>query len=234
MLQAELSRFTSYFDGRSIEIAVVAIGLIGSIVRLALRKRPEPIFPGVVIAFGVFTILVSSKTEYYMILFYPLLLLLVGRELASIPWPRAWIGPVGALVILWLLVSPMGFDDNVQDILDAEVDFQDRDYAALIDEIRYDIPTGASIMGPPVYWPGLWDHPFTDVFVWERVRTERSTSFAEFARGISPDYVVLDVKARYEVFRDSPRFMNEYAQLVTTIRHVGYGRVEIWKKRTSA
>jgi hypothetical protein len=234
MLQAEISRFTSYFEGRSIEIAVVALGLIGSIVRLALKKRPEPLFPGLVIAFAVFTVLVSSKTEYYMILFYPPMLLLVARELASIPWPRAWIGLAGALVILWLLVAPMGFDDNIQDILDAEVDFQDRDYAALIDEIRNDIPEEASILGPPVYWPGLWDHPYTDVFVWERVRAERSSRFAEFARGINPDYVVLDVKARYEVFRDSPRFMDEYAQLVSTIRHVGYGRVEIWKKRASA
>jgi 4-amino-4-deoxy-L-arabinose transferase-like glycosyltransferase len=234
MLQSEVSRFTSYFEGRSIEIAVVALGLLGAIVRLVLKKSPEPLFPGLVIAFAIFTVLVSSKTEYYMVLFYPALLLLVARELSGIPWPRAWIGVIGSLVILWVLVSPMGFDDNVQDILDAEVDFQDRDYFALIDEIRHDIPSGASILAPPVYWPGLWDHPYTDVFVWERVRAERNISFAEFARGINPDYVVLDVKARYEVFRDSPRFMDEYAQLVSTIRHVGYGRVEIWKKRASA
>jgi 4-amino-4-deoxy-L-arabinose transferase-like glycosyltransferase len=234
MLQAELSRFSSYFDGRSIEIGVVAVGLIGALVRIGLRKRPDPLLPGLLIAFGIFTVLVSSKTEYYMILFYPLLLLLVARELASIPWPRQWIGIVGGAVLMVIAVVPMGFDDNVGDIQESQVDFLDRDYFALIDEIRHEIPDGASILAPPVYWPGLWDHPFTDVFVWERVRAERNLSFAEFARAINPDFVVLDVKARYEVFRNSPRFMDEYAQLVSSIRHVGYGRVEIWKRRATA
>jgi len=233
MLQAEMSRFTSYFEGRSIEAGVVAIGLIGAIVRMVLRKRPDPLLPGLLIAFGVFTVLVSSKTEYYMILFYPVLLLLVARELASIPWPREWMGIVGGFVLMAVLVAPMGFDDNLGDILDAEVDFVGRDYSALISTIRHEIPDGASILAPPVYWPGLWDYPYTDVFVWERVRAERNISFAEFARGINPDFVVLDVKARYEVFRNSPRFMDEYAQLVTTIRHVGYGRVEVWKRRAN-
>jgi hypothetical protein len=141
---------------------------------------------------------------------------------------------VGGAVLMAMAVVPMGFDDNLGDIQESQVDFQDRDYFALIDEIRHEIPDGASILAPPVYWPGLWDYPFTDVFVWERVRAERNLSFAEFARGINPDFVVLDVKARYEVFRNSPRFMDEYAQLVTSIRHVGYGRVEIWKRRVTA
>ena len=234
MVQAEWSRFTSYFQGRSIEAVLVLAGIVGALLRLMRRRSPEPLLPGLVIAFVVFTVLVSSKTEYYMILFYPMLLLLVARELAAIDWGAQGSRVVGGLMLAAVMVAPMGFEDNLGDILGSGEDMKERDYFSLIREIRDVVPAGASVLAPPVYWPGLWDYPYTDVFVWERVRAERNGSFAEFARGIDPDYVVLDVKARYEVFRNSPRFMDEYAQLVTTIRHVGYGRVEIWKRRANA
>ncbi|MFN0070463.1 MAG: ArnT family glycosyltransferase [Chloroflexota bacterium] len=234
MLQAEWSRFTSYFEGRAIEAVLVLVGLVGSMRRLIRRDAPEPLLLGLLVAFVIFTVLVSSKTEYYMILFYPMLLLLVARELASLSWVAYGSRVVGGLMLATVMVAPMGFEDNLGDILQSGDEMKERDYFSLIGEIRQSVPAGASVLAPPVYWPGLWDYPYTDVFVWERVRSERNISFAEFARGVGPDFVILDVKARYEVFRNSPRFMDEYAQLVTTIRHVGYGRVEIWKRRAGA
>jgi hypothetical protein len=231
MFLAEWSRFTSYFEGRVIEAVLVLVGLAGAGWRLVRREAPEPLLPGLLIAFLVFMVLVSSKTEYYMILFYPMLLLLVGRELATVSWRIQRSGVLGVPLLAVVILAPMGFEDNLGDITKSGEDMKDRDYVSLTRELRAAVTDGASVLAPPVYWPGLWDHPFTDIVTWERVKAERNVSFPEFTRGIKPDYVLLDVKSRYEVFRTAPRFMDEYAQLVTTIRHVGYGRIEVWKRR---
>src|SRR6185295_15519040 len=128
MLQAEWSRFTSYFQGRSIEAVLVSVGIAGALLRLFRHRCPDPLLPGLAIAFVVFTILVSSKTEYYMILFYPMLLLLVARELAAINWEAQGSRVVGGLMLAAVMVAPMGFEDNLGDILGNGEDMKDRDY----------------------------------------------------------------------------------------------------------
>lgn len=231
MVLAEWSRFTSYYEGRVAEALLILVGIVGVIRRVIRREPLDPLLPGLLVAFVVFTVLVSSKTEYYMILFYPFLLLLLGRELAEIGALLRSRRLLAGMLLAVLIVAPMGFEDNLGDMTMTTEEIKDRDYFSLIREIRQTVPPGASVLAPPVYWPGLPDYPYVDYYVWERLRAERNVSFAEFAREVRPDYVLLDVKARFEVFRNSPRFMDEYAQLVTTIRHVGYGRVEVWKRR---
>jgi len=241
-LQAELWRWHQYFVHRLAELALLAIGVLAAIWRLAqgreipVSRRLDPLLVGLVAAFVVFVLLVNSKTEFYMILFFPVLVLLLAAAIAEVgsqlvPGGRL----VGAALLVILAVSAMGFEDNFRDVVEAASDFRERDYSVLSSQLQAQIPAGSKVVAPPVYWIGLAQPPYyldyVDFYVWERVRRERSMSWPEFLREIDPDYVVLDPKAKYDVTRSTPRFMEDNAELVTQIKHVNYGLVQVWKIR---
>ncbi len=47
---------------------------------------------------------------------------------------------------------------------------------------------------PPLYWIGLKDHPFSDIYVYERVERQYGMSAAEYLDAIKPDLVITDAK----------------------------------------
>ena len=53
---------------------------------------------------------------------------------------------------------------------------------------------GARILAPPVYWIGLKDHPYADIFVFERVERQYGMTAAQFLDEIKPDLVITDAK----------------------------------------
>jgi hypothetical protein len=132
-----------------------------------------------------------------------------------------------------LAVTGMGFEDNFRDVIEAVSDFRERDYSVLSAQLQAEIPPGSKVVAPPTYWIGLARPPYyldyVDFYVWERIRRERNVSWPQFLAEINPDYVILDVNAKYDVTRSTPRFMDDNAALVAQIRHVKYGRVEVWK-----
>jgi 4-amino-4-deoxy-L-arabinose transferase-like glycosyltransferase len=237
-LQAELWRWDQYFAGRLVELVLLATGVLAALWRSISARRLDPLLGGLLVAFAVFVVLVSNKTEFYMILFFPALILLLAAAIAALGPP---VGPglapriVAAGLLVALAVGAMGFEDNFRDIVEAASNFQDRDYSALTEELQASIPAGARVVAPPIYWIGLSRPPYyldyVDIYVWERIRRERSISWPEFLRDIGPEYVILDSKAKYEVTRSTPRYMEENADLLAQIRHVNYGRVEVWKMR---
>jgi 4-amino-4-deoxy-L-arabinose transferase-like glycosyltransferase len=237
-LQAELWRWNQYFSGRIVELGLLSIGALAVAWRMVRTRRLDPLFIGLLLAFGVFVVLVSSKTEYYLILFFPLLALLLGSVIGEVGANLGGARLVAAALLVVLAVSAMGFEDNFRDVIEAASDFQERDYAALSAQLRREIPPGSKVVAPPVYWIGLAHPPYyleyVDFYVWERIRRERNMSWSDFMRDIDPDYVVLDVKAKYDVTRDNPRYLENNADLVTQIKHVKYDRVEVWRLRTAA
>ena len=246
-LQSELGRWHQYFARRIVEFALLALGIVAVAWRSMATRRLDPLLGGVLIAFAVFVVLVSSKTEYYTILFFPMLVLLLASAIADLGSSLATpLGPtvtplgttgtprlLAAALVAILAVAALGFEDNFRDIVEAASDFRERDYGALTQQLQAQIPPGSKVVAPPVYWIGLARPPYyleyVDFYVWERVRRERNVSWPEFLSRIDPEYVVLDVKAKYEVTRSTPRFMEDNADLVAQIRHVNYGRVEVWK-----
>ncbi len=245
-LQAELGRWAQYFGRRIVELALLAIGVWAAVRRSFATRRLDPLLGGLLIALGVFVVLVSSKTEYYLILFFPMLVLLLasaiaelGAGLAAVPGGALVTGvrPLAGALLAVLAVSGLGFEDNFRDIVEAASDFRERDYGALSAQLQAQIPPGSVVVAPPVYWIGLARPPYyleyVDFYVWERIRRERNVSWPEFLRQIDPEYVILDVKAKYDVTRSTPRFMEDNADLVAQIRHVHYTRVEVWKMRAS-
>lgn len=230
MLAAELGRFTSYYtEDRRLELLVIAAGLVAAAVQALRRRRLDPLLLGLATAFVGFVTIVSSKSEFYLILFQPWLLLLAAGGcaalVAAIPLLR------GPLLVLVVALAPLlvGYPDNYEDMATAASNFAERGYPALIAEIREVVPPGASIIGPPLYWIGLSDHPYTDYYVWERLRAERRERFSEYVARRRPDLAILDAKSRHQVAINSPDFLERNAVLLKTVKHVGFDRVEIWK-----
>ena len=241
-VQAEIGRWHQYFSRRVVELALLGIGVVAAARRSIATRRLDPLLGGLLLAFAIFVVLVSSKTEYYTILFFPMLVLLLATAVAELGSNLATpLGVTGtsrllaAALVVILAVSALGFEDNFRDIVESASDFRERDYGALTQQLQAQIPPGSVVVAPPVYWIGLARPPYyldyVDFYVWERIRRERNVSWPEFLRQIDPDYVILDAKAKYDVTRSAPRFMEDNADLVAQFRHVHYTRVEVWKMR---
>lgn len=235
---AELGRWTQYFNHRWTEAAFVVLGLAVGIVRMVRQRRLDPLVGGLVAALVVFVVLVSSKTEFYMILFFPMLILLVAAAIADVGARLTGAHALAAALLVMMAIGVMGFEDNFRDMIEASTDLNERDYGVLTRNIQATIPAGSRVVGPPVFWIGLAQSPYyldyVDFYVWERVRRDRNISWAQFLADVNPEYVVLDSKAKSDVLRNMPRFMDDNAELVASWRHVNYTRVEVWKMRGSS
>jgi hypothetical protein len=230
MVEGELGRFGGYFtDDRRAELAALLAALAFAGWRAGRRRYADPLLLGLAAAFVLFVLLVSGKSEFYVVLFYPwLMLLLAGlvvAPLGRLPWMWAPVAVAAAVAAY----SVFGVEDNQEDMVTARENFAERGYYALIDEIRPLVPPGASVLGPPLFWIGLSDHPYTDYFVWERLRAQRRERFASYAARLKPDVIVLDAKARHQVQINSPGFLESSGVLLKSIKHVGFERVEVWK-----
>lgn len=230
ILGAELGRFQGYFtEDRRLELAVLLVALVVAAARALRRGRADPLLLGLLAALLVFVVLVSSKSEFYVVLFYPWLALLLAGVLAwLLGQAQRFRAP---LALLAVVAAPLvfGLADNYEDVAAAAAHFDDRGYYALIDEVRQVVPAGASIIGPPLFWIGLNDHPYTDYYVWERVRAQTRERFSSYVARLRPDLAVLDAKSRHQVSINSPGYLESNGVLLKTIRHVGYDRVEVWK-----
>jgi hypothetical protein len=234
-LEAELGRWTQYLGHRWTEAALLGVGIAMACARMVRVRRLDPVLVGLAAALVVFVVLVSSKTEYYMILFFPSLVLMVAAAIADVGERLRGARLLASALLVLMAVGVMGFEDNFRDVIQAASDFQERDYGVLTGEIQAAIPAGSRVVAPPIFWIGLSRPPyyldFVDFYVWERIRRERSVSWAQFLAEVDPEYVVLDSKAKSDVVRANPRFMEDNADLVASVRHVSYTRVEVWKMR---
>src|SRR5205814_1570730 len=69
-IDEELGRWTQYLSHRWMEAALLGVGVVTGATRMIRLRKLDPVFGGLVAAIVVFTVLVSSKTELYMILFF--------------------------------------------------------------------------------------------------------------------------------------------------------------------
>ncbi|MGE3911957.1 MAG: ArnT family glycosyltransferase [Chloroflexota bacterium] len=234
----ELGRWTQYLGHRWMEGALLGIGVVTAAIRMVRQRQLDPLLTGLLASLVVFVVLVSSKTEFYMILFFPMLILMVAAALADIYDCLQGARLLAALFTVLMAVGVMGFEDNYRDIRAAARDFEDRDYAALTSEIQEVVPPGSKVIAPPLLWIGLSQPPyyldFVDFYVWERIRREQNVTWPQFVSQIKPQYVILDSKAKSDVQNSNAKFMEENADLVASFRHVNYTRVEVWKMRGAA
>ena len=86
-------------------------------------------------------------------------------------------------------------------------------------------------MGPPLYWIGLRDHPYVDIFVYERLERQYGMSVAQFLDETRPDFVITDAKIATES-RVEKLLYNELdarAARQFVVRHKSYGDVAVYR-----
>jgi 4-amino-4-deoxy-L-arabinose transferase-like glycosyltransferase len=243
-LGAEALRFADYFGASPQgveewpELLLVGGGLLLG-VWLALRGgRPErTLLLGLLATSAFFVVLVSTKSRYYMLLTYPTYLLLVGRgfQLAVAQLKAPWLAR-GALAGLILLTAlwPLKFEERTWDKYVRGARYRaGQEYYTLTAQLAALAGPGARVLAPPRFWFGLHDHPFVDIYVYERVRRQYGETPDQFIDAVQPDLVITDAKIATEksVERELYRGLDARAPYDLIVRHKNYGDVAVYRLR---
>jgi 4-amino-4-deoxy-L-arabinose transferase-like glycosyltransferase len=241
-LEQEWLRYADYFglSTQTIEepgeLALVLFGLGLGTWRALRGSAPDRILLlGLLMLQLFFVVAVSTKSRYYMLLTYPLYALLIARGLQQVASPvrRPPIANWGfaalvALAVIW----PLKFEDRAWDkYVWAERYREGQEHYALIARLEQLAGPEARILAPPRYWFGLHTHPFTDIFVFERVRRQFEESPAQFLDAVRPDFVITDGKIATDktVERELHRALGERAPYEMVLRHKNYGDIGIYR-----
>ena len=267
MLLNEALRYQDYFGEEPLELLVILLGLSGGLWMALRGSHPARLFwLGLLFAAAFFVVAVSTKSKYYMLLTYPLYLLLLARVLERIaawvasktphplpaarrkyrlrrhPLPRAGEGGWGvrgvlrgtilAAIVAAVLVWPFKLEDRAWDnFIRARRYREGQDYLELTSRLKELAGPGARIMAPPVYWIGLHDHPYSDIFVYERVERQYGMSPAQFLDETRPDFVITDAKIATDrrVERLLYNELDSRATYDLIVRHKNYGDVAVYR-----
>jgi 4-amino-4-deoxy-L-arabinose transferase-like glycosyltransferase len=262
MVLSEVSRYQDYFGEEPLELAVVVLGLAGGCWMAIRGSHPARVIVlGLLFAAGFFVLAVSTKSKYYMLLSYPLYLLLLARVLerlatwiaskapqpAGPPVPREGAGEqdflslwervgvrgiVLTVLVLAIMVWPMKLDARAWDnYIQARRYREGQEYLLLTSQLSELAGPGAKVLAPPVYWIGMHDHPFVDIYVYERVERQYGLTPAEFLDEIRPDIVITDAKIATErrVERSLYNELDSRARYELIARHKNYGDVAVYR-----
>jgi hypothetical protein len=262
MLLSEVSRYQDYFGEEPLELAVIVLGLAGGCWMAIRGSHPARVIVlGLLFAAAFFVVAVSTKSKYYMLLTYPLYLLLLTSVLerlatwiaskapqpAGPPLPREGVGGQDSLslwervavrgivltvLVLAIMVWPMKLDERAWDnYIQARRYREGQEYLLLTSQLSDLAGAGATVLAPPVYWIGMHDHPFVDIYVYERVERQYGMTPAEFLDEIRPDIVITDAKIATErrVERSLYNELDARARYELIVRHKNYGDVAVYR-----
>jgi hypothetical protein len=84
-----------------------------------------------------------------------------------------------------------------------------------------------------VYWIGLRDHPYSDIYVYERVERQYGLTPAQYLDEIRPDFVITDAKIATDrrVERLLYNELDSRAKYELVVRHKNFGDVAIYRLR---
>jgi len=256
MVTNEVARYGDYFGEEPLELAVVALGLAGGLWMAVRGSYPARLFwLGLIFAGAFFIVAVSTKSKYYMLLTYPLYLLLLARVLEQ---TAAWIAnrlppltpgagrrgsqvriQVAAAAVLTALVAlvmvwPLKLDERAWDnYIQARRYRAGQEYTQLTAQLGELAGPGARILAPPVYWVGLADHPYIDIFVYERLERQYGMLPAQFLDEVQPDFVITDAKIATDrrIERLLYNELDARATYELIVRHKNYGDVAVYRLR---
>lgn len=252
MLLAEVARYQDYFGEEPLELLVVLLGLGGGLWMALRGSHPARlVWLGLLFAFGFFVVAVSTKSKYYMLLTYPLYLLLLARVLERV---AAWVasktphpptplsrarergqgvrGVILAVLVVVVMVWPLKLDERAWDnYIRARRYREGQDYLELTSRLKEIAGPDARILAPPVYWIGMHEHPYSDIYVYERVERQYGMTPAQYLDEIRPDLVITDAKIATErrVERLLYNELDSRAKYDLIVRHKNYGDVAVYR-----
>jgi hypothetical protein len=145
---------------------------------------------------------------------------------------RPTVAPVAlAGLVLLAVIGPLKLQDRAWDkYVRASRYRAGQEYYELTRRLDQLAGPNARVLAPPLYWFGLREHPFTDIYVYERVRKQFGESPAEFLDAIRPDIVITDAKIATDraIERELYRALDERAPYELVVRHKNYGDVAVY------
>jgi hypothetical protein len=165
-----------------------------------------------------FAALIRNKAFFqYAILIFPAADLLIAAFLVSLwdrlarvrsgvrAWPYLRAGLMVALLALAILPGQRRVLANHED-----------DYEVSVDYVRATIPTGASVMGPQLYWFGMPEQRYLS---WESIifyqRYAPDSSPEQALRALHPDYFVIDEPMERFLWGEKGMSLSAYAEPLT-------------------
>jgi len=167
----------------------------------------------------------------------------LSRRLASPTMPSGgvvWRSPEGlaaallGVAVMAVVVWPLKFDERAWDnYIQARRYREGQEYLQLTERLSEIAGPGAHILAPPVYWIGLQEHPFSDIFVYERVERQYGMSAAQYLDEIKPDLVITDAKIATDrrVERLLYNELDSRSTYELVVRHKNYGDVAVYRLR---
>jgi hypothetical protein len=190
------------------------------------------------LALGLFTTFaVSTKSRYYMLLTYPIYALVIARGFQHLAGRlrRPALAPAGlAALVLLAVLWPLKFHDRAWDKYVRGVRYRaGQEYYLLAAQLEQLAGSDAKILAPPLFWYGLHDHPFTDIYVFERVRRQYGETADQFLASVRPDLVITDAKIATDraTERELYRALDDRAPRELVVRHKNYGDLAIYRLR---
>jgi len=241
-LELEALRYADYFGlspqgiEEPAELALIVAGVGAAIWRAARGSGPDrTLLLGLMAAMIFFVVAVSTKSRYYMLLTYATYALLIARTFQTAAQRvRRWVPAPAALAafLLVTVVAPLKVQDRAWDKYVRGVRYRaGQEYYALTAQLEQLAGPGAKVLAPPLYWFGLHDDRFVDIFVFERVKRQCGMTAPQFLQEIRPDLVITDAKiatdraTEHELYRA----LDELASHEQIVRHKNYGDVAIYR-----
>ena len=139
-----------------------------------------------------------------------------------------------SLLVLAVMIWPFKLEDRVwENYIRARRYREGQEYLQLTARLHELAGPGARILAPPVYWIGLRDHPYADIYVFERVERQYGLTPAQYLDEIRPDVVITDAKIATDrrVERLLYNELDRRATYELIVRHKNFGDVAIYRLR---
>ena len=105
---------------------------------------------------------------------------------------RCWFS---VILVVGAMIWPLKVEERAWDnYIRARRYREGQEYTQLTDRLDALAGPGARILAPPIYWIGLHDHPYIDIYVFERLQRQYGMSPAQFLDEVQPDVVITDAK----------------------------------------
>jgi len=151
--------------------------------------------------FAFFVLFVRATGVFYLVLWFSLAALALGRALRGISARVRSVSPQHAfaamITVVCLALATNRFSYDL-------VPLRDYDHQRLLALVRAQVPAGATVLGQPTYWLGLQDHSYINwwaiSYLWQRDHQSVRTSLGRYRPGV----VIVDDYTRFE-FSADPR-----------------------------
>jgi 4-amino-4-deoxy-L-arabinose transferase-like glycosyltransferase len=184
-----------HFYDNTLEFALIGASIIYLTFRQQLYDRLLLIFTGT--AFAFFVLFQGYKPDFYAILFYPFLMLMIAETFISF---FQITKQVGTFKVFWISVIILYIFNSTIHIAKPVIQNRDYDFGPVISEMQEVLPADARVMGSPTWWLGLSEYDYHSYTNLQYNHFFKGYSLTQGLDHIQPDILIVDDFMRWHLF----------------------------------